>query len=136
MKNPKQNESIIKLYCMKKIFLSAIPVAFFLFPAFSQNISAKDAGKYAGKTVTVCDKIYGGKFLNSSGNKPTFLNVGADYPNAPFTVVIWEADRKKFKFKPEEFFKGKKVCITGEIKMYKGKPEVEVSDPKQIVVTE
>lgn len=104
--------------------------------SFAQSISAKDAYKYTSKTVTVCDKIYGGIFMSRSGGQPTFLNVGGAYPNEVMTVVIWGQARKLFKYKPEEFYKNKKVCITGEVKIFNGKAEIIVERPGQIVMAE
>lgn len=62
--------------------------------------------------------------------------MGAAYPNHTLTVVIEGADRKKFTNKPEDFYTNKDVCITGEIKDFKGKPEVQVTEITQIVVHE
>jgi len=48
------------------------------------------------------------------------------------TVVIKGEDRSKFTGQPEVDFKGKAVCVTGTIIDYKGKPEMVLSDPKDI----
>jgi micrococcal nuclease len=121
---------------MKRSFIVIVILAIMGIAGNAQSITAKEAGKYAGKSVTVCDKIYGGIFMGKSGSQPTFLNVGGAYPNEVMTIVIWGADRKKFKFKPEEFYKNRQVCITGEIKIFNGKAEIVVDDPKQIVVSD
>lgn len=127
--------SLLKTLVMKKIiFTSCFIIASLL--ALSQSVPAKDALKSVGKTITVCDKVYGGIYMSRSGSQPTFLNVGAAYPNSPLTILIWGNDRKKFKWKPEEYFKDKKVCITGEIKKYNGKAEIIVTDPSQITIAE
>jgi hypothetical protein len=52
-----------------------------------------------------------------------------------FTVVIWGSDRNKFKNPPEVFFKEKRVCVTGQIDTYRGKPEIIVRDPSQVIET-
>jgi DNA/RNA endonuclease YhcR with UshA esterase domain len=62
------------------------------------------------------------------------LNVGGAYPNQKFSVVIKGSNRDKFKEPPEKMFAGKTICVTGHITMYKGRPEIVVSDPKQIEV--
>ncbi len=46
--------------------------------------------------------------------------------------MIENADRSKFRFTPEEYFENKEVCVTGEIKDFKGKPEMHVTEPSQI----
>jgi DNA/RNA endonuclease YhcR with UshA esterase domain len=49
--------------------------------------------------------------------------------------VIAEATRARFKEAPETVFKGKWVCVTGVITAdFRGKPQIAVSDPAQIVV--
>lgn len=101
--------------------------------SFAQtNISAKDAGKHIKEKVVVCDQIYGGKFLNNSGI--TLIDMGGAHPNELLTLLIKGDDRKKFKDAPEESLKGKKVCVTGQIVDYKGKPEIIITDPAQIRV--
>jgi len=116
---------------MKKAIIFCSFISLFSFKAFSQQtIEAKDASKHINETVTVCDKIYSGKYFSNSNL--TLLDVGGFHPNEYLTVVIKGDDNKKFKGHPDELFKNKKVCITGKIIDYKGKPEIEVTDPGQI----
>jgi DNA/RNA endonuclease YhcR with UshA esterase domain len=106
-------------------------ISFFYLKSFGQTtITAKDAAKHLNENVIVCDEIYGGKYL--SGADITLLDVGGSHPNELLTLVIKGDDRKKFKAPPEEAFKEKKVCITGQVVDYKGKPEIIITDPEQI----
>ena len=115
---------------MKKLAL-VLFIAFASAKAFSQTtIDIKDAAKHIGENVTICSKVFGGKYLDQSGI--TFLNVGGNYPDALLSIVIKGDDRKKFKDAPEVAFKDKNVCITGTLIDYKGKPEIAVTDPAQI----
>lgn len=98
------------------------------------NIQSAEAKNHIGDSVTVCGKVYGGKFLESAKGTPTFLNVGAPYPNQDLTIVIWEEVRKQFEGKPEELFNGKDICITGKLEMYKGKPQIVLETAAQIKV--
>jgi len=82
--------------------------------------------------TTICDKVFGGKFLDNS--QITFLNLGGVYPNQKISVVIKGKNRDKFKDAPEKLFDGKTICVTGQVTLYKGKPEIVVSDPKQIAI--
>lgn len=99
------------------------------------EITAEEASKYPGETKTVCGKVFGTKFLDHSNGTPTFINMGAAYPNSPFTLVIFGSDRSNFKYKPENFLNGKDICVTGAIKMYKDKPEIVVSNQSQISIS-
>ena len=117
---------------MKKfILLTGFIIASAGVKSFAQtNIAAKDAAKHLKEKVVVCDQVYGGKFLSNSGI--TLIDVGGAHPNELLTLLIKGDDRKKFKDAPEESLKGKKVCITGQIVDYKGKPEIIITDPAQI----
>jgi micrococcal nuclease len=95
-------------------------------------ISAADAVKHLQEKATVCDKVYGGRWLDNANEQPTLINMGAAYPASPFTFVILGENRKKFSYKPEEFLVDKQVCVTGEIIDYKGKPEIIVTDSIQV----
>jgi len=79
----------------------------------------------------VCGKVASAKYAESSRRSPTFLNLDEPYPNQVFTAVIWGDARPKFKTAPE-LLKGHAVCVTGTITLYKGRAEMEVSDPTQI----
>jgi hypothetical protein len=82
--------------------------------------------------TTICDKVYDGKYLESS--QITLLNLGGAYPNQKISVVIKGADRDKFKEAPEKRYAGKTICVKGRVEIFKGRPEVVVTDPDQIVV--
>jgi hypothetical protein len=62
---------------------------------------------------------------------PTFLDFGKPYPDEVFAAVIFGANRAKFGT-PETTLAGKRVCISGSISVYQGKPAIVVSDPKQL----
>ena len=114
---------------IKIIFCAAI--LFASLNAFSQaKITAKEASKHLNEKVMVCDQVYGGKYLDHANL--TLIDVGGSHPNELLTVVIKGDDRKKFTSAPEELFKGKKVCITGQLIDYKGKPEIIVSGPDEL----
>ena len=85
-------------------------------------------------TDLILCKIYGSKFLENAKGSPTFLNVGAVYPNALLTLVIWGDVRKKFHQAPELLY-DKDVCIYGVIEMYKGKPQIVLKREYQVLQT-
>lgn len=87
------------------------------------TITPDQAAAYIGETVAVCGKVFSTKLLD---NGPTFINMGGEYPNNPFTAVIMFNKRGKFYYKPEEARKGKTICVTGTVQNYKGKPEFVV----------
>src|ERR1700712_2766513 len=113
-----------------KLFICLL-ISFLSIKAYGQTkITAKEAAKHINEKVMVCDQVFGGKFLSSSDL--TLIDVGGSHPNELLTLVIKGEDRKKFKTPPEEAFKGKKVCITGQVVDYKGKPEIMITEADQI----
>jgi DNA/RNA endonuclease YhcR with UshA esterase domain len=53
-------------------------------------------------------------------------------PKEDFTILIWGSARSKFGA-PETKYKDAKVCVTGKITSYRGKPEIIATEPSQIV---
>lgn len=116
---------------MKKIILLCSIIGLFAVKVSAQTaILAKDAAKHVGEKVTICDKVWGTKFLDQANI--TFLDLGGYNPNQLLTIVIKGEDRAKFKGKPEDDYKQKNVCVTGTIVDFKGKPEIVVTDPGQL----
>jgi micrococcal nuclease len=97
----------------------------------SESLTTAEARNHIGETATVCGHVAGAHYAASSNRQPTFLNLDKPYPNAPFTVVIWGTDREKFGM-PETAYRDRDICVTGQIKEYRGAPEIMTSDPKQI----
>jgi len=100
--------------------------------ARAATLAPEEAAKHAGETATVCGVVAGAKYAAEVRGGLTFIDFGKPYPNAPFTALIFAADRAKFGT-PEKGLQGKQVCVTGKIEMFRGKPEIVLSDPKQLV---
>ena len=97
----------------------------------ADSIAAADATHHVGEHARVCGKVVSAKYAQSSRRSPTFLNLDEPYPNQVFTAVIWGDARPKFKTAPE-LLHGHAICVNGTITLYKGRAEMEVSDPAQI----
>jgi|SRR5215813_2154035 len=95
------------------------------------RLTAAEAGNHVGENATVCGKVASTHYAATKGRRPTFLNIDKPYPHEIFTVLIWGSDRLKFDA-PEERFKGKSVCATGQITSYRGVPQIIAHDPEQI----
>jgi micrococcal nuclease len=119
---------------MKKIVTAIMALSLSVLVKAQQEISMDELSKHTGDSVKVCTKIFSGIYLERSKGAPTLLDAGGKYPDAPLTLLIWGDNRKQFKEAPDSFYKDKNVCITGRIKLYKGKPEIEIYDEKQIEV--
>ncbi|HUI07588.1 MAG TPA: hypothetical protein VL486_11365 [Verrucomicrobiae bacterium] len=103
-------------------------------PARLPGIVSADAQKHIGETTTVCGVVASTRYFSSASTKPTVLNFDRPYPNHTFTVVIPGFARGGFKEPPETLFRGKTVCVAGQIVDYRGKPEIVISSPSQIVI--
>jgi hypothetical protein len=100
----------------------------FLLLAFStaaqtNRITAAEAKDHIGEVRTVCGKVVSTHYATSSKGQPTFLNLDEPYPKEVFTILIWGSDRAKFGT-PETKYKDERVCVTGKITSYRGKPEI------------
>jgi hypothetical protein len=95
------------------------------------ELTPRQAPDHIGETATVCGIVASANYATRTNRQPTFLNLDQPYPRQIFTVVIWGSDRPKFGT-PEVQFMGKRLCATGKIETYKGKPEIVATDPGQL----
>jgi DNA/RNA endonuclease YhcR with UshA esterase domain len=102
-----------------------------------QAIPWDEASAHIGESVTIEGPVAGVMYSEGSNGSPTFLNVGADYPDeSRFTVVIWGADRGHFEPAPEDQFSGQTIRVTGTVVEYQGMPQIEVATPSDIETVE
>jgi len=120
-----------------KVFTLAVAFALVsaLAPAFgasalvpSPAIAAADAKTHVGQTVTVEAAV--SEIHRTRSGRQILINLNGRYPNNALTAVIFQNDFAKFA--NVESFNGKAVQVTGAIKLYRGKPEIVLSDPSQI----
>lgn len=99
----------------------------------STGVAWHQAKDHIGERTTVCGPVVDTHWASGSKGKPTFLNIGRDYPNPDrFTVVIWIDCRANFSEPPERYYLGKTICVTGLIQEYEGVPQIEVCYPSKI----
>lgn len=100
----------------------------------AQQVVAPDsAAYYAGKEVTVCAAV-AGTYLSQKKQYIAYLNLERPYPESPLTAVIFETGLERFDYDPVEALRGKTICITGRVELYKGKPQIVVNFPGQIAL--
>jgi micrococcal nuclease len=97
------------------------------------TLTPAQAGGHIGERATVCGLVASSHFAARSRGNPTFLNLERPYPNQVFTVLIWGSDRGKFGA-PEVEFQSRRICVTGDIRGYRGVPEIIATQPEQITV--
>jgi hypothetical protein len=119
---------------MRRWFLAGAILAFGSpLPLAAAEVIAQQAGSHVGETA-----LYAGPWSRritrfAPRGQPTFLNPDRPYPQQVFTILIWGTDRAKFG-SPEVQHMSKRVCATGVIQSYKGKPEIVATDPGQLSV--
>jgi len=101
------------------------------------EVSTQDAASVKGKQATVCGPVASVHLAIRTGGAPTFINFDKPNPDQTFTVLIWGIDRPKFAAPPESTFTaGKRVCVTGTVTDFRGKPEIVVHNPEEIHVAD
>lgn len=99
--------------------------------AFSQKIVPQQAKDYIGKKVTVCGLVSNVFYYERGKGSPTFIDMGGRYPKEQLDLVVWKEYREKFSYDLETLDETN-ICVTGVVKEYRGKPEIEVMNPDQI----
>ena len=99
--------------------------------AMAAPLSPEDAAGRIGETATVCGVVASAKYEAEAKSQPTLLDLGKPSPNATFTAVVYGENRAKFGT-PETSLCGKRICVTGKISEYQGKPEIVLTDPGQL----
>lgn len=87
------------------------------------TVDVREAAKHINEYAKVCAVVYGYKALDGL----TLVNLGAAYPDQLMTVVLKGEAKDAY-----TGIDGKTVCATGKIVLYKGKPEIVVTDPKML----
>ena len=103
------------------------------FAANAANLRPEDASRHIGETGTVCGVVASATFEADVQSQPTLLDLGKSSPHAVFTAVIYGDHRSKFGT-PETSLRSKHICVTGQISDYRGKPEIVVTDPSQLIL--
>jgi DNA/RNA endonuclease YhcR with UshA esterase domain len=97
---------------------------------YKNLIPAENSISYLGKKVTVCDKVYSVRYTNTI----TQISVGGKYPNNPITVIIFSKSYPNFKGVIEDMFKDKNICVKGKVEEYRGKAQIIIEKPEDIVL--
>lgn len=89
------------------------------------KIELRNIGNYVHQYVTVSGTVYGVKDMGSL----VLVNLGAAYPNQLLTVVL-RGDAKGLAGSLD----GKTIQVTGDVELFKEKPEIVIKDAGKVVV--
>lgn len=95
-----------------------------------QTISVFDAQYNLGEVAMVYGRVYA-----TWHNKETddyLLFFGGDYPYQQFTVVLPGNVARRFSWRPERYFLGEHMTVTGLITTFDGIPEIVVKNKRQV----
>lgn len=95
-----------------------------------KEIKPEEVKDHVGDSVIVQGKISGVRFFET--NSRTLINVGAQYPNQVFTIVILPDVRNQLHVIPTSNDAGNIVWVTGRVELYKGKPQIVVKNIHQL----
>jgi hypothetical protein len=95
-------------------------------PEFAADISPNLAANHIGQIETVCG-VVSQVYVTKQNN--VFLNFGGVYPHHMFSAVVGKRRAPELLAQGSQWLKdleGKEIAVTGEIKIYDGKPEIVI----------
>ncbi len=113
-----------------KAFILALLLGLTAAPALAETIPAAEAKNHIDQNATVEGVV--SEVHHARTGKVILIDIGGRYPNNTFTAVILQDDFNKFP--AVDSFAGKAVDVTGQIKDYRGRPEIILNDPAQLKV--
>lgn len=124
---------VIPYLSFMKQLLSPFALVLSLSTWAQKEIQLEELSGHIGDSITVKANIYGVRYLETAKNTPTFINVGAAYPNQLLTIVIWGNVRQGLGYAPEEKPQNNGMAVvSGKVELYRGKPQIVITDPKQL----
>jgi hypothetical protein len=120
-------------FCRSLVVLIFISLVIPTLQAQTKKLTTAEAKDHIGDRATLCGKVVSTHYAKSSKDEPTFLNLDEPYPREIFTILIWGSDREKFGT-PEDSYKDLRVCVTGKITSYRGRPEIVATERGQIEI--
>ena len=95
-----------------------------------QTMSVFDAKYNLGEVAMVYGRVYATWYNQETNDYLLFF--GGAYPYHQFTVVLPARVARKFSWRPERFFLGEHITVTGLITTFEGVPEIIVKDKRQL----
>jgi hypothetical protein len=101
-----------------------------------KKITSAEAKDHVGETVMVCGKAvdtHVPRYAIGDRGKPVEVNLDQPQPNQIFYFVTFSEDVKKPEL-VDAMYKGKQVCVTGEVSMGKAVPFILIPDSAMIKI--
>ncbi len=94
------------------------------------TISIFDAKYNLGELATVYGRVYATWYNRETDDYLLFF--GGEYPSQQFTIVLPGRVARKYNRRPERFFPGEHMTVTGLITTFDGIPEIIVKNRQQL----
>lgn len=94
------------------------------------TVSAYDAFMYIGEFARIYGKVYDTWY--SYDTDEYYLYFGEPYPYQDFTVIIEGRIARRISRRPERYFTGRHIAVTGIVSAYESKPEMIIKKRSQI----
>jgi hypothetical protein len=94
----------------------------------SGDLEPSDIARHAGETLTVTGTV--SEVFTDRRSGVTFVDMGGAYPDNGFTGVIFPEDASRFSDMAS--LDGRSAKLTGQVRLYRGKPEIVLTSPSQI----
>ena len=99
-----------------------------------EEISVFKAKNHIGEYKIVCGKVKSTQLNRKINGVPLYFNFARDYPNSPFTAIIWtQSSGSEFGVRPDKRYQNRKLCVKGVISSYKGRPQIILRNSDQIM---
>ena len=95
------------------------------------SVGTAEAASVVGSIAEVCGTVRSTHYARRTRGRPTFLNVDGEYPDQPFTIVIWDKDREALG-DPAKQFDQQPVCAYGRVELHRDTPQIVVRAPSQL----
>ena len=123
---------------MNNLIKHSILLALFSLNIFAledvEEISVFKAKNHIGEYKIVCGKVKSTYLNRKIKGVPLYFNFARDYPNIPFTAIIWtQSSGGEFGTRPDKRYQNRKLCVKGVITSYKGRPQIILRNSEQIV---
>ena len=118
---------------MKAVIVSTA-LSLCAFSAGAGTVTPADVMGQVGHSAKICGVVASANYAADARAHPTFLTLvdpGQPNPTGALTAVIYGTDRAKFN-NPEVTLPGQRVCATGFVSYFRQRPEMILSDPRQL----
>jgi hypothetical protein len=120
--------------------MKTLPFALALLTFFAQAAASGEEKLYlaAGDTEALLAKE-GQKVIvhgEATGSKKSASGTNiVNFKDAGFFLVTFKSDLTQFpEGEPSDLFEGKRLAVEGAISIYQGKPQIKLTDPRQVTI--